>query len=127
MKQFDDWNRQKQGIHDSEQHVFFHEREIWFCKLGVNVGFEQDGKGKDFLRPIIIIRKINNKVFYGVPLTSIEKEGKYYFKISDFNNRKNWAILTQMKLYDSKRLEYKIGVLNKIEFEELKKAIKLIL
>ena len=28
--------------------VYFHEREIWFCYLGVNIGSEQDGTRKTF-------------------------------------------------------------------------------
>jgi hypothetical protein len=36
------------------------EREVWYAHLGVNVGVEEDGKGKNF------------KTLYPAPLTSID-------------------------------------------------------
>src|SRR6266566_1019469 len=44
-KDFAKWHTRKSEIDQREPRVFFHEREIWFCHLGANVGFEQDGKG----------------------------------------------------------------------------------
>ena len=38
-KDFDRWNEQKKKLHDGEREVLFHEREIWWCSLGVNIGF----------------------------------------------------------------------------------------
>ena len=59
QKDFTRWNNIKTSINDIHQVPFFHEREIWFSFLGANVGFEQDGQGSDFQRPVIIIRKFN--------------------------------------------------------------------
>ena len=53
-KDFDLWNTQKKITDNSENKKTFHEREIWFIKIGENIGFEQNGKGKDFLRPVIV-------------------------------------------------------------------------
>ena len=62
-KDFQKWHSKKSQIDDIENRPFFHEREIWFCYLGTNVGFEQDGSDKDFLRPIVVIKKFNNQIF----------------------------------------------------------------
>lgn len=56
-KEFIKWNSEKVLVHTDKVRPFFHEREVWWCSLGINVGFEQDGSGKDFLRPIVIIKK----------------------------------------------------------------------
>ena len=40
----------------------FSEREVWFLKIGVNVGYEQDGNGKEYLRPAIILKKFNEVI-----------------------------------------------------------------
>ncbi|MBU2219125.1 hypothetical protein KKG15_01365 [Patescibacteria group bacterium] len=40
-KDFDAWNIQKKKIHSRDEKILFHEREIWWCSLGVNIGFEQ--------------------------------------------------------------------------------------
>ncbi|MFH1170496.1 MAG: hypothetical protein V1704_02965 [Candidatus Vogelbacteria bacterium] len=42
-KDFDQWNERKKGLHNRDRVPFYHEREIWWCALGVNIGSEQDG------------------------------------------------------------------------------------
>lgn len=69
FKDFLSWHRKKEKIHNDFPRPFFHEREIWFCYLGANVGFEQDGQGIDFQRPVVIIRKFNNEICWIIPLS----------------------------------------------------------
>ncbi len=49
-KNFMVWHEVKSDIDAKESKTFFHEREVWWCSLGLNIGFEQDGKGNDFSR-----------------------------------------------------------------------------
>jgi len=125
-KDFKNWTPEKKKINNNESsRPGFHEREIWYCHLGENIGFEQDGKGNQFLRPIIILRKFNNEVLWAIPLTSAIKKPPYYFVVSfGDNNTKSSAILSQIRLIDAKRLAYTIGEVNKEEFEALKKKLK---
>lgn len=123
-KDFKKWHKNKEDIHNERPRVFFHEREIWFCYLGVNIGFEQDGQGDKFLRPVVILRKFNNEVFWGVPLTKTKKEGKYYFKFSFNSDEQSIAIISQLRLIDAKRLLYKIGDINEKDFLALKQKIR---
>lgn len=125
-KDYKIWTPVKAKIHNTESvRPGFHEREIWYCHLGENIGFEQDGKGDDFLRPVIILRKFNNEILWAIPLTSAIKESPYYFVISFGENKtKSSAILSQIRLIDAKRLGYTIGEVGKEEFEELKKKLK---
>jgi len=101
---------------------FFHEREIWFCSLGENIGFEQDGRGEEFLRPVVIVKKFNQEVCWGIPLTKNQKKGRYYFSFL-LNEATSTAILSQIRLIDSKRLQYKIGDLSEADFMEIKKRL----
>ena len=55
QKDFSEWHKIKAIIHHDKERPHFHEREIWFCSLGGNVGFEQDGRGETFLRPVIVL------------------------------------------------------------------------
>ncbi len=48
-KEFQKWHKKKEEVEKTISRPFFHERENWYCVLGIKVGFEQDGKGKDFL------------------------------------------------------------------------------
>lgn len=120
-KDFQKWNEKKEKIHESADSFFFHEREVWWCSLGINVGYEQDG-AKNFIRPIIIFKKFNNRIFWGIPLTTKDKNGKYYYKFA-FLNKNNTAILSQLRLLDSKRLVDKMGVMEEGDFLKIKKAI----
>ena len=62
-KSFDNWNKIKQNTHNDTKTIGFSQYEIIFMKLGANIGFEQDGQGVEFLRPVLVYRKFNNRVF----------------------------------------------------------------
>ena len=123
IKDFDEWNNQKKNIHMSKLRPFFHEREIWFASSGINIGFEQNGNGEEFLRPVIVIKKFNNEIFWGISTTTKNKSGKHYFQLTYKKDRCTTAILSQFKLIDSKRLRYHIGNVNETDFLEMKKRI----
>lgn len=124
QKDFDKWNGKKKQIHKGKKNVFYHEREVWWCSLGVNVGFEQDGTGKNYDRPIVVIKGFNKNIFLGVALTGKKKEGKYYFCLGALEGRDSTAILSQVKLLDVKRLVRKITTLDEKLFRELKDKLK---
>lgn len=119
----------KAKINNDKKRPFFHEREVWFSSLGENIGFEQDGSGEKFLRPMLVLRKFNNEVVWVLPLTRTDKTGKYYFRISlvtddgRTDDRPSVIILTQLRLVDAKRLQYKIGDIKEDEFIKLKEAL----
>ena len=123
-KDFDRWNIKKKDINSQESRVFFHNREIWWCSLGINVGFEQDGTGKNFDRPVLIMKSYNKDIFFGVALTGKKKVGRHYFYLGKIDNRDSSAVLSQVRLIDAKRLIRKIGKLDKKIFAELKNALQ---
>lgn len=124
-KDYKFWTPIKADLHNSQnKRPGFYEREIWYCHLGENVGFEQDGKGNDFLRPVVVFKKFNKEIFWAVPLTSNIKKSRYYFVVKVSEDVKSSAILSQIRLMDAKRLGYKIGNVEVSEFEKLKKKLK---
>src|SRR5436189_4340574 len=64
-KDFDRWNRHKKKANDAADRPFYHAREIWWCAVGVNVGNELDGTGKEHDRPVLVIRPFNAETFFG--------------------------------------------------------------
>ena len=122
-KDFQTWHKQKGDLHENKVRLHFHERDVWFTSVGVNIGFEQDGKGEEFLRPVVIVKKFNNETLWGITLTSQKKTGKYYFTFGHDVDRTSTANLSQLRLIDSKRLKYQIGSISEKDFEELKKRI----
>ncbi len=110
-KDFDSWNEKKKYLHEEKQRPFFKDGEVWFASLGVNIGYEQDGKGKDALRPVIVLKKFNNASLFVAPLSRSKKDGKYYVK-TQVAGKSGVAVLSQSRMIDSKRLVYKIGKVN---------------
>ena len=123
-KDFKKWHNRKEYIHKNSPQVFFHEREIWWCSLGLNIGFEQDGNGPEFQRPVIILRKFNNDVCWVLPITTKPKTGRYYFPIDLEDKIERRVILSQLRLIDGKRFLDKISTLPEEQFSKLDKAVK---
>ena len=78
QKDFDNWNELKKKLEKREKFPSFQEREIWWMNLGLNIGNEQCGKGNRLVRPVLILKKFNNHFFFGVPMSSIQKDNIYY-------------------------------------------------
>ncbi len=116
MKDFDQWNEIKKEINERANLILFHEREIWWCSLGLNVGFEQDGKHDNFERPVLIIKKFNKEVALIVPLTTKYRDNRYYEKLE---GRDSSAVLSQLKLISAKRLIRKAGSVSRRELEKI--------
>ncbi len=122
-KDFKRWHSSKEKIDNREIRPYFYEREIWWCSMGVNVGYEQDGKGRDFSRPILVFKKFNKEVFIGLPLTTKPKVGRFYFSLKPYDGMQRKVILSQIRLFDSKRLQEKLSTLSLSEFNEIKKTL----
>lgn len=122
-KNFKDWFTEKNDLNENKVRAFFHEREVWFSSVGVNIGFEQDGKHEKFLRPVVIVKKFNNEICWGIPTTKKTKKGKHYFSFEYKEDEFTTAILSQLRLIDSKRLDYKIGTMKEDDFVEIKKRL----
>jgi mRNA-degrading endonuclease toxin of MazEF toxin-antitoxin module len=116
--EFDKWNEIKKDINKKDIIRSFEERQIIYLKVGKNIGFEQDGKGDEFLRPVLIYKKFNNNQFIAFAMTSQNpnpKNAKYYYQIKD----KSYVILSQIKTYSAKRISHIIGKISKNKMKEI--------
>ena len=122
-KLFQQWHTLKCALHGRDNAPVVKQREVWWCSVGANVGHETDGKGIKYSRPVLVVRKFNKHIFLGVPLTTQIKQKPYYFQIH-FQGRDQCVVLSQLRLWDSKRLTSRMGSLPKKQFEELRVAIR---
>ena len=78
-EQFDRWNEHKKRLSQSATPppTFPKQGEVWICSLGWNLGREQNGGPHDFSRPVLVVKKFNNEMFWIVPLSSKQKELDY--------------------------------------------------
>ncbi len=114
-KDFNRWTELKKKIHEKTERptgIFWREKEIWFCSIGANIGSEQDGKNEFFERPVLILKKVSPTTFLAIPLTSKRKEGSWYVPLSSTGTS---AIISQIKLLDSSRLNRKIRIIDDFE------------
>ncbi|HEY4489604.1 MAG TPA: type II toxin-antitoxin system PemK/MazF family toxin [Candidatus Paceibacterota bacterium] len=122
-KDFDGWNLQKQQL-DSSSSRFYTVREIWWCRLGLNIGTEQNGRGRKYFRPVVILRSFGRDACLTVPLTTSSKEHRYRVPIGLVGGKQAHANISQIRTIDTRRLGSKIGFLEKAEFLKLTKAVK---
>ncbi len=127
--QFDKWNEIKKDTSKTKRKLGIKPREIYWAKIGYNIGNEQYGKGKQFVRPVIIIRQLTHDLFIGVPTTTANKENNDYFHnifYKDDLNRdiNSSAMILQQRVFSKKRLLSKIGRIKIDEFSDIKSKLK---
>ena len=115
IKKFIDWIITKIIIDKKERKTPIKEYEVYWCSLGENIGDEENGKGEDFRRPVLIFKKFNNNIFWGIPLSTKIKDNKYYTKII-LKGIEQSAMLSQLRVLDTKRLDEYIGYVSKVDF-----------
>ena len=116
IKDFENWNNKKKSIESNTYMPYFDIGEIWWCSLGINIGAEVDGKGVDYLRPVIILAKYNQFGCYIIPLSSARLANKDNIYVGIVQAKQATANLSQTRSISSKRLIEKI---QKIEINQL--------
>jgi mRNA interferase MazF len=124
-KDFDGWiEKKKQSHYRKTLPPMFKERDIWWVSVGVNVGFEEDGKNENFVRPVLVLKKFNREIFLGVPLSTKLKDNKYYVPIT-VTEKTVSALISQIRVFSSRRIWNKLAELDKGDYalvlEEIKK------
>ena len=119
QKDFDRWNKEKKSIDSQKDLKLYHAQEIWWCRLGVNVGSEQDGTGVEFERPILIIKGLSRKTCIILPLTSSPQKHPMRIPLGIIEGRSASAILSQIRVIDTKRLIEKVCFLERDAFEPI--------
>ena len=130
---FDSWNDEKKAIRNQNpSHAYYvNEREIWFVKMGKNIGFEENGKDQ-FLRPVLVLKKVGN-LFFTVALTSKGKFLPFYHRLqhAELRNPKyhdsSFVILSQVKVMDKKRFFENAGIVPDQEFGLIKQKLRTLL
>ena len=125
-KEYDIWNELKKSIQfgiDNPDY-FPQEGEVWMSAIGKNIGYEQNGSGDNFSRPLLVVKKFNNHMFWCIPLSTKQKKFDFYFNFTDPNNKKVSVILAQMKMISVKRLKRKLYEIPRQTLVEIKKKLK---
>ena len=122
-KNFDEWNEIKKKIDNKNIEIKFRARDIFWMSVGQNVGYETFGKGEEFLRPVLVYKKLSKETFIGIPLTSKQKEGSYYFSFN-FKGKISIAMFNQIRVFDIRRKRAFKSRISEDTFLQLKNKLK---
>lgn len=122
VKYFIEWIYEKIRIDKQERKAQIKESEVYWCKLGENIGNEENGKGEEFRRPVLVFKKFNNNIFWGIPMSSKIKDNKYYVKVV-LQDVERSALISQLRVLDVKRLDKRIGYISEIDFNKIQNQI----
>lgn len=128
-KDFQSWHLTKKKINERNSMPTFRCREIWWCSMGINIGVEQDGKNHNHERPVLIVRKFNKRLFWGIPLSTQIKDFPHYLTIEfkatkEKESKKRSFIISQMRAFDSLRLTRPLGKLTPQQFQFIVDQVK---
>ncbi len=98
--------------------------QVWWASIGENIGNEQNGKGGQFLRPVIIIQTFRRNLCFIVPLTTNRLSGKEFMNIEwitrNGEKRSSVAMLSQARTLSTKRLIKRGGYIEVSLFHRLR-------
>ena len=126
-KDFDEWNKVKKEINAEPKNLRISNGEIWWCRIGINVDCEEDGKNNTFDRPVLIFRKLAKNKFYGIPLSTKQPRFDNYSHCFKYSNRISYALLDQMRVFSTNRLERRDGVIGKNAYAIIRGKLGIIL
>ena len=122
QKDFDAWNKKKKLLDENKRDLLFKEGEIWWCSLGLNIGEEVYGKGGDFRRPVVILRKLSHNSCIVMPTSTKKREGSWYHHLR-IQDKERWVLMNQVRFISANRLSVRESALSRDEFGELKKSV----
>lgn len=124
---FLEWSEKKKQIDSRDNKPpFLKECEIWWCSVGKNIGVEINGKGDLYARPILVLKKLSTTVFIGIPLTTKLKEGTWFYSFLH-KNKFVTANLSQIRMFDYRRLVNKHSEIEEKIFIQLKRKLQILL
>jgi mRNA interferase MazF len=122
-KDFEKWNARKMELEESASSYYVHAREVWWCAIGLNIGFEQDGKSDLFERPVLVINKFSRHSVLVVPLTSSVKNTPYH-SIFVYKNTEYAALISQVRMISTKRLSRILYTMDNDVFDKIRSEVR---
>ncbi len=119
---FDTWNVKKKGLDKNKRDLLFKEGEIWWCSVGKNIGEEVYGKGTEFRRPVVILKKLSHNSCIVIPTTTRPREGSWYHRLHVVE-KDRWVMMNQMRFISANRLWVRESSLSGDQCAELKKSV----
>lgn len=125
-KDFDQWNIKKKQLEKVEKKFLFKTGDVWWCSVGLNVRVESCGKGIDFQRPVLVLRKLSKESFIGIPLSTQKKVGSWFVDMT-IHGEKRYALLYQIRMFSVSRFQRRLATLDDNDFIKVKEKLETLL
>jgi mRNA interferase MazF len=114
MKNFTQWNRQKQ---ETFSNIYINEKEVWLVSLEPTKGIELQKS-----RPCLVIRKFSKYHYIIVPITSKIKNTKniYELNVTFLKHQPSYLVISQIRIVDVERFSRKYGEVSEHRFKDIK-------
>ena len=122
IKRFLEWIGLKERLHASVISIpYVREGEMWWASIGENVGWEINGKNKNFTRPVIVLKKLAKGFYFVIPVTSQLRNGTWYINFKQ-REKAMTACLQQARSMDYRRFYSKLGELDDEDYRKIKQG-----
>lgn len=125
-KDFDNWNTKKKELEEVKEKFLFKTGDIWWCSVGLNVKAESCGKGEQYQRPVLVLKKVSAESFIGIPLSTQEKTGTWFIDIT-IHGEKRYALLYQIRMFSTNRFQRRLTSLDDTDFIRVKEKLEALL
>lgn len=123
-KDFDAWNIEKQNIEITlKTEVQFKERDVWWCSIGINIGYEISGKDKFARRPVLVVKKLSQDTCIVIPLTTRRRVGSWFYSMV-IHGIPQTLLLQQIRFVDTKRFQRRIIRIEETDFYLIKEKLR---
>lgn len=122
-KNFDDWNNQKKRLEEVEKRFLFKTGDIWWCSIGLNLQHEACGKGPEYQRPVLVLKKLSGENFIGIPLSTQRKAGSWFIDIT-IHEQKRYVLLYQIRMYSTGRFQRRLATIDELDFQRVKEKLE---
>lgn len=120
QKDFAGWAKVAAEIEQRERKGLYKSGVVYWTNLGVNIGSGEDGKGRRFTRPALLLAMLNKTQGLIVPITSQRKEGANYREII-VGGRVEYLLFDQVRTLDVRCLEEMVEEISREDLKSLRK------
>ncbi len=122
-KDFSAWHKEKAKIDTSaEPELLYKEREVWWLRIGLNVGAEQNGSHDTFSRPVVIVKGFSKTLFWGIPLSNTKNRSRFVVPVV-VDGKERAANISQLRAFDTRRVGTKVGMITQKEMDTIKMGV----
>lgn len=126
QKDFDNWNNKKKSLENKSSSYLFKTGDIWWCSVGLNIGTESCGKGTDYQRPVLVLKKLSKENCIGIPLSTQKKDGTWFTEIT-IHGEQRYALLYQIRMFHTKRFQRRLATLDDKDMNIVRIKLKTLL